>query len=92
MCELLRRLTRKDTYWTWNDECEQAFAKLKTSLSSDTVMSYYDPTNPVEVRIDASPVGLSAILSQDRIVAYASRSLSPVDSRYSQVERERPSP
>ena len=54
ICEPLRRLTRKDTDWIWNDECEQPFAKLKTSLSSDTVMSYYDPTKPVEVRVDAS--------------------------------------
>ena len=44
---------------------------------------------------DASPCGLSAILTQKspgkddrRIVAYASRSLSPVECRYSQTERE----
>ena len=46
--------------------------------------------------VDASPVGLGAILSQsshnnegnDSIIAYASRALIPVEQRYSQTERE----
>ena len=45
---------------------------------------------------DASPTGLGAVLSQidpldhtrKQIVLYASRSLSPVERKYSQVERE----
>jgi hypothetical protein len=47
------------------------------------------------VVVDASPVGVSAILSQkspnvanSKVIAYASRALSPVETRYSQTERE----
>ena len=41
----------------------------------------------------ASPVGLGVILTQThgdetRLIAYASRTLAPVDRRYSQTERE----
>ena len=60
-----------------------------------TVMNYYDPNMRTEVSVDASPVGLGAILAQreddstePRIVAYASRALTPVERRYSQIERE----
>ncbi|KAK3088256.1 hypothetical protein FSP39_016655 [Pinctada imbricata] len=88
ICDPLRKLTRKDVDWSWNENCEKAFMELKQSLSSKNVMSYYDPEKPVEVRVDASPIGFGAILAQDKIVAYASRSLTPVESRYSQVERE----
>lgn len=43
--------------------------------------------------VDASPVGLGAVLVQqhtdgDRIIAYASRSLTEVEKRYSQTEKE----
>ena len=55
-------------------------------------MAYYDPTKYTELIVDASPVGLGAILAQKeeggRIVAYASRALSEVKQRYSQTERE----
>ena len=55
---------------------------------------FYDPSKRTGVTVDASPVGLGAILSQfvingnERIVAYASRSLSKVEQRYSQTEKE----
>jgi hypothetical protein len=47
------------------------------------------------VTVNASPVGLSGILSQrthgrddDKIISYASRSLTAVETRYSQTEKE----
>ncbi len=56
-------------------------------------MAHYDPAAPTQLRVDASPVGLGAILTQTqqgvvRPVAYASRTLTPVERRYSQTERE----
>ena len=57
-------------------------------------LAYYDPAKTTRLTVDASPYGLWAILSnidQDgavRNVAYASRSLTPTEQRYSQTERE----
>ena len=58
-------------------------------------MAYFDVTKETLVIVDASPVGISAILSQRiketdhyRVVAYASRALTAVERRYSQTERE----
>jgi hypothetical protein len=68
------------------------------TLTSETTMAYYNPSHKIEVLVDASPVGLGAILVQypttrdhsasPRIVSYASRVLTPVEIRYSQIERE----
>ena len=58
-------------------------------------MSYFDRHKHTEVVVNASPSGLGAILAQShprnemvKIIAYGSRSLTPVEMRYSQTERE----
>ena len=56
-------------------------------------MAHFDPSAPTQLRVDASPVGLGGILTQThgdetRPVAYASRTLTPVERRYSQTEPE----
>ena len=62
---------------------------------SETVIAYFDKTKETELITDASPFGISAILTQKvsgsvdrKVVAYISRSLSDVERRYSQTERE----
>ena len=87
--EPLRRLLKQDTPWAWSDDQETAFQKLKESLTADPVIKYFDPKKDIEVITDASPVGLGAILVQnENVVAYASRGLTDVETRYSQTERE----
>ena len=87
--EPLRRLTRKSQIWKWGQQQEGAFKTLKTALSGVGVMAYFDPKKSTEILVDASPFGLGAMLTQHgRVVCYASRALTDVESRYSQTERE----
>ena len=56
-------------------------------------MGYFDITTETRVITDASPVGLGAILVQEkngeeRVICYASQSLTDVEKRYSQTEKE----
>ena len=52
-------------------------------------MAYFDPELDTEIDVDASPVGLAGILTQGgKVIAYGSRSLTDVKTRYSQTERE----
>ena len=48
--EPLRQLTRQDTPFNWTSECQNALNELKARLTSETVMSYYDPTKPTELK------------------------------------------
>ena len=43
------------------DSHEEAFQKLKESISSDMYLQYFDTTKPVTLQVDASKVGLGAI-------------------------------
>ena len=56
-------------------------------------MSYFNPKLESHVYVDASSVGISAILMQKeghslQCVHYASRALTDTEQRYSQIERE----
>ena len=89
VCEPIRRLTRKDTEWSWQKEQQTAFEKLTELLSENATIAYYDPQKKSEIIVDASPVGLGAIFFQNgRVVSYASKALTDTESRYSQTERE----
>jgi len=96
VAEPLRELTRQDTKWKWGVKQKKAFDELKERLSNAKTLAYYDVDEHVktQVTVDASPVGLGAILSQQqadggyRPVCYASRSLTSVERRYSQTEKE----
>lgn len=91
--EPLRKLTRKDHTFAWGQEQEMAFTTLKNDLAKATELAYFDPKAPTRIVADASPVGLGAVLIQtqngvDKPIYYASRSLSDVERRYSQTEKE----
>ena len=92
--EPLRKLTKKDARWEWSTPQQTAFEKLKIVLSTADTLAYFNPKAETEVVTDASPYGLGAVIAQKqpcgnfKPVSYASRSLSSVERRYSQIERE----
>ena len=90
----LRDLTRESSDWNWTKAHHDAICEIKQRLAASCTTAYYCPDKTTQIIVDASPVGLGAILAQrdkDRkpsIVALASRSLTPVEQRYSQIECE----
>eukprot|EP00117_Sycon_ciliatum_P016581 scpid41840/ scgid0554/ Retrovirus-related Pol polyprotein from transposon opus; Protease; Reverse transcriptase; Endonuclease len=90
----LRSLLVKGTPWQWGAEQCAAFDRIKTSLSNEPVLAKYSPNYHTTVSADASSFGLGAVLLQRqpdasvRPVAYLSRSLTPAETRYSQIEKE----
>nr|DAA65004.1 TPA_exp: gag-pol protein [Drosophila sechellia] len=92
--EPLRRLLRKDCRFNWDKNEEKAYKDLKSHLAKIPNLSYFDPDNTTQLIADASPVALGAVLLQFtrdkelKIISFASRSLSDVEKRYSQTEKE----
>ena len=89
--EPLRKLTRETVPFKWQTK-EKAFKRLKDLAQADS-LAYFDPKSEPRIAADASPVGLGAVLMQiqngeRRVIYRASRSLSDVERRYSQTEKE----
>lgn len=85
----LRSLLKKDAAWIWSHEHTQAVEHLKEILSSQPVLRFFDPSEPVKLQVDASKSGLGACILQDgHPIAYAPRSLTQAEGHYAQIERE----
>ncbi len=88
-------LTRDGQKWDWTAAHEAAFQELKQAIAT-YAMGFFNILWKSVLTVDASPVGLGAVLSQynpkneseRHIIAFASRLLSLVERRYSQCEKE----
>ncbi|PFX16742.1 Retrovirus-related Pol polyprotein from transposon 17.6 [Stylophora pistillata] len=91
--EPLRQLTRKGVTFKWGEKEQEAFKALKETLTSVEKLANYEKDAKTRVIADASPVGLGVVLVKEqkgnwRLIYYESRSLTTVEERYSQTERE----
>ena len=89
----LRVLMKADVHFQWGPEQQRAFEDIKSIVSSEPVLQFYDPELPKKISCDASQKGLGAVLQQLhgnewRPVAYASKSTTDCQTRYAPIERE----
>lgn len=95
LVEPLWELIKKGIVWKWEETEQRALERLKAAISTKA-MSYFNKDWETTLIVDASPVGLGAVLTQSRskvesdrrVVAFASRLLTGVETRYSQCEKE----
>ena len=90
----LYSLLRKTAQWCWGQAQQSAFEKVKTLLQSSDLLVHFDPQKEIILACDASPYGVGAVLSHcmedgsERPIAYASRSLSIAERKYSHLDKE----
>ncbi|GFT88666.1 retrovirus-related Pol polyprotein from transposon 412 [Trichonephila clavipes] len=78
----LNNLTRKNVRFLWSKDCQVAFEQIKKEICSPKILVHYDPSLPLTLASDASPVGIGCVLSHvypdgsERPIAFASRTLS----------------
>lgn len=91
----LTNLTSSKIPFKWTHDTEQAFNTLKTLLSSSPVLRAPDFSRPFHLQIDASGMGVGAVLLQEDLdsyilhpVAYHSAKLKPHQVHYSTIEKE----
>lgn len=88
------RLINANVEWEWSLECQQSFDKFKQILTSDMLLTHYDPALPVKIYADASNTGVGASLSHvyqdgtEKMISHASRTLTKAEKNYGQVEKE----
>ncbi|GFX54546.1 uncharacterized protein K02A2.6 [Trichonephila clavipes] len=90
----LNNLTKKNVRFLWSNDCQVAFEQIKKEICSSKILVHYDPSLPLTLASDASPVGIGCVLSHvypdgsERPIAFASRTLSGSEKKYSQIDKE----
>ena len=94
IAEPLRNLLRKDVPFVWSDDCQTAFDKLKTALTTAPTLALPDFTLPFVLTTDACTTGIGWTLSNkhldgsDRVCSFGGRSLRPNERNWCVSELE----
>ncbi len=85
----LRQLTHKNIHWSWMPQHTQAFKQIKEKIAQAPSLQYFNMSKSVTLTCDASKYGLgAACLQENGPIAYASRTMTETEQRYSQIEKE----
>ena len=85
----LRDLLKKDAAWVWDAQQQQVLNEVKEKVSTLPILRLFDRTAPIVVSVDASPVGVGAVLLEGgQPVTFASKTLTPTQRNYCQIEKE----
>jgi len=81
------QLLKKSSKFTWNDNCEQIFQKLKTTLTSPLILHKPNTHQPLLAYITATDHTVSVVLVQDvggnqHPVYFVSRTMQDPKTRY----------
>ena len=91
LCFLFRTLLKKDNYWNWGEEQENAFKAVNEVIKKATSLNHFKRNCPLRMICDASKSGLGAVLQQEensvwKAITFASRFLTELGSKYSIIE------
>ncbi|KAL0149455.1 hypothetical protein M9458_055243 [Cirrhinus mrigala] len=92
--EPLRVLLRGSTPFIWSPDAQESFETVKGLIVNSAALMLFNPALPTLVTTDASDYGIGGVLTQihtdntERTVAFASRTLTAAERKYSTVEKE----
>jgi len=92
MARLLNELKGKKE-WTWNEEYDKAFKKLKKKITSQPVLSLPKREEKFRIEMDALEHAIGEVLSQEqeekwKPIAFLSRTMQPAERNYKIYDKE----
>ena len=83
------KLMKNKIPFSWSDNQQTAFEKVQRMMTDAPLLPYNNPDDELIVENDVCEHGIgSTLVQKDGPIAFASRSLSSVEQRYAQIEKE----
>ncbi|KAL1130113.1 hypothetical protein AAG570_013052 [Ranatra chinensis] len=91
--EPMTKLLKKNTKFHFDDKAREAFNWCKNALSTVPILQFPDFEKKFILTTDVSQIAVGAVLAQDsgegeKPIAFASKKLTPTETRYRTIERE----
>jgi hypothetical protein len=93
-CDPIFRLLRKKNPGIWNEECEEAFEKIKQHLLNPPLLVPPVPERPLILYLTVTETTLGCVLGQhdeigrkERVIYYLSKKFTECESRYTVIEK-----
>ncbi|XP_058827893.1 uncharacterized protein K02A2.6-like [Topomyia yanbarensis] len=87
----LRKLISESVPWQWTSVEDEEFNRVKLLVADVRTLRYYNVNQPLTIECDASCFGLGVavyVYQTDGVIGYASRTLTPTERNYAQIEKE----
>lgn len=91
MYEAIKAASRNNTL-KWTEECENSLQKIKSFLTSPSIMTKPSPCEPLKLYLSAADLTVAAVLVKEakanqRPIYYTSHMLKEAETRYSNIEK-----
>ncbi|KAG8481783.1 hypothetical protein CXB51_026423 [Gossypium anomalum] len=93
-CDPIFRLIRKHNQDTWDEECQNAFEKVKQYLLNAPVLSPPSPDKPLILYLSVFSNSMGCVLGQhdesgkrEKVIYYLSKKFTDCEMRYSPIEK-----
>lgn len=90
----LSQLLEKNRKWRWTRQFEESFREVKQLITSELVLTHYNPKLPVKLAFKASTYGFRAVISHvlsdgsETPSPFVSRTLNSADKNNSHIDKE----
>lgn len=88
------QLLKSTEKFEWTEDCSKSFKLVKEIIASEKVLVHFDQKLPIKLVCDASQRGIGAAIfhtmpsSEERPIAFVSKTLSKAQTNYSTIDRE----
>ena len=93
-CEPIFQLLKKEVPTVWNEQCQEAFEKIKNYLMKPRILIPRVPEKPLLLYLTTTNTTIGSLLAQylektrkENVIYYISKKMLPYEEKYSPLEK-----